>query len=328
MSNPLVRITLKALAGLALVLPVMVVVAYGTPGVQSLLWRAQAVLAPTVSRLKHPSTNYGVYDPLTGPDGEQAFGDAQGVAIEHVFLSWLDPERTSHGASLDAMHQYARDRGRWLMVTIEPSSDGRQVAEGGFLQQVLAGAYDENIDTTCRMLGRLESPLLVRWGHEMESRQARYPWSGQPADDYIAAYRGFVDACRRQIAEGYYIWSPMGNSGLADYWPGTRYADYVAVTIFGDARLDMQVERRRRSFVKLFQPLYQWISIFDRPIMIAELGVQGSPAYQQLWMRDLFQNLDQFPLLKTIVYFNATDVVKWPDETVIRDWRIPGDIFE
>ena len=313
------------LVGLAFGLPVLGILNYGDRGLQALLWNAEEVFAAPISRIKHASINYGVYDPVFDAGAGRAFKDAKGVAIEHIFVSWIDPD----GSSIAEMQRYSRERNRWLMVTLEPFSDGRTVTSGGFLNQVIAGAYDGNIDAVCRSLGNTNSPVLIRWGHEMETRAERYPWSGQPPEDYIAAYRHFVRSCRKWIREGYYMWSPRGDVGLAEYYPGKRYVDYVGLSIYGLPVRDIQIAGRPRSFLEEFAPRYERVIAFNLPVMIAELGVAGDPAYQELWMRGLFRNAGKFPLLKTAVYFNAKDSPgAWPEEYGVPDWRISAEIFE
>lgn len=316
------------LVGLAFAVPALGIIYQGERGMKALLWDVQEVFAPSLSSVKHASINYGVYDPLFEPASKRAFEDATQVRIEHIFVSWLYPEVTSDGASIGEMFSYARERDRWLMVTVEPHSDGRTLVEGGFLEQVAAGAYDDRIEVTCRGLGDLQVPLFVRWGHEMEIQQERYPWSGQAPEEYIAAYRHFVRSCRQWIEEGYYVWSPLGRENLADYWPGRLYADYVGFSTYGLLSLDLEVAGRPRSFVEIFAVQYARAVAFNRPVMIAELGVEGEPSYQQWWMRGLFRNAHRFPLLKTAVYFNAQDVVEWAEGWGLPDWRIAGDIFE
>jgi beta-mannanase len=40
------------------------------------------------------------------------------------------------------------------------------------------------------------------------------------------------DLCRSITKNVFYIWSPVGNQELKDYWPGAAYADYVVWSVY------------------------------------------------------------------------------------------------
>ncbi len=309
-------------------LPIITFFTHQDHALKALFWNTREMFAPPSSDIKFSSINYGVYDPSFDPDVHRTFSDAKDVAIEHIFISWLYPDLTSDGSSVAERFDYSQERNRWLMVTVEPVSDGREPVSGDLLKQIGDGAYDENITAVCKKLGGLNAPIFIRWGHEMDSPNNRYPWSHGSPDDYISAYRHFVTTCREWIRNGYYIWSPLGVAGFADYWPGKKYVDYVGLIVFGTTQIDILTLGQPRSFTEVFTPLYERVIAFDLPVMIAELGVEGEPAYQDAWLRGLFRNAKQFPLLKTAVYFNAKDVVKWAEELDIPDWRVSGQVFE
>ena len=322
------RIVRCVLIGMLLWLPVIGLIAHQDNAIRVVttgLWKLQEPLFPVN---KHAHINYGVYDPRSTGNGQKAFSDAKGVAIEHVFISWLTPHLTSDQSTLEEIGRYAQERQRWLMITVEPHPDVSKSGEGGYLHQVAVGTYDPIIAQTCNQIGELGVPVFIRWGHEMEPPQVSYPWASQPPEDYIAAYRRFVTQCRHLVREGYYVWSPIGFSGLADYWPGKQYADYVGVTLLTSSILTQQRLGHALFFLDRFTPLYQLVAPFDRPIMIAELGIAGEPADQQEWLNSLFRNLESFPQLKTVVYFNAVSQIAWSEENHFPDWRIPAQAFE
>ena len=322
------RIVSCALIGMLLWLPIIGLIAHRDNAVSVVTTGLWNLLEPLFPVNKHAHINYGVYDPRQAGHGDKAFSAAKGIAIEHVFISWLEPHLTSDLSTLVEMGRYARERQRWLMITVEPKADGSISSEEGYLQQVAAGSYDTIIAEVCRQIGALDAPVFIRWGHEMEPPQVNYPWSSQPPEDYIAAYRRFVTQCRQWVTEGYYVWSPLGYPGLADYWPGKQYADYVGVTLLTSSMLEHEHLGHALLFPDRFTPLYRLLAPFDRPIMIAELGVAGEPAYQQEWLGSLFRSVESFPQLKTVVYFNAISPIAWSEENLYPDWRITAQAFE
>jgi cellulose synthase (UDP-forming) len=313
------------LAGLTLTLIVVGLGLKGGRGVEALIWKADELLAAPVASVKHTHINYGVYDPVFVADAEPAFADKERVAIEHIFVSWLGID----ASAIASAFAYANARDRWLMITVEPFMDNRTPTHTSFLPAIARGDYDAEIVQVCQAIGNLGAPVFIRWGHEMEAASARYPWAGQDPDAFIAAYRHFVGSCKRVVGESFYVWSPRGDNGLEPYYPGRAYVDYVGVSLYAFPAFDLDVHGRVRSFVEAFEERYRRIEQFDRPAMIAELGVTGDPAYQEAWMRGLFRNAAKFPLLKTAVYFNAIDSPgAWPDKYGIPDWSISSEVFE
>jgi endoglucanase len=262
--------------------------------------------------------NYGIYDPA------RAFASARGFAFEHIYVSWDTyessiPEDSSHADAL----------GRWLLVTIEPyAHTSLEAGSQQLFRDILTGSYDANIDRICGDIQQTGRPTFVRWGHEMENLIGRYPWAQADYIGYVAAYRYVVDRCRAQAANTYYVWSPAGSPGLSDYWPGRDYADYVGLSVYELPQWDVRHHGRLRPFKEIFTEKYELVKGFGKPIMIAELGVTGDQQYQWDWMYGLFETSQQFPLLKSIVYFNSRDSeLAWGPDYPVPDWRIDRRLF-
>ena len=57
--------------------------------------------------------------------------------------------------------------------------------------------------------------------------------------------------------------------------------------------------------------------------MIAEFGVDGDAAHQRRWIAAGLSSLRRYPLLESIVYFNAKDHPDaWEPQYGIPDWTI------
>ena len=147
-------------------------------------------LADTVS--KKPELGLGVYDPT------RQFATSNGLAVEHTFVSWTDPTLATR---LSDAANYARSRGRWLMVTVEPwPTDGRRSSP--LLKDISQNAYDRTIDQFCGTVARLPTGIFVRWGHEMDLPSGRYPWATKQPHDYVLAYQHFVQRCKVKTQMG------------------------------------------------------------------------------------------------------------------------------
>jgi beta-mannanase len=271
---------------------------------------------PTVfpAALRPPKLSIGVYDP------EGAFGSASNVGIEHVFIPWVDVELGSLGAA-DA---YAAERGRKLLVTIEPWSwsQERNGPPRDLRDGILTGRYDDTISQVCTKLSTLKSPVAVRWGHEMDMKNGRYPWSDWRPQDYVSAYRHFVDICRRHAPKATYMWSPRGERNLRAFYPGYDYVDAIGLSVFGLQSYDSFALGSERDFTTLFRPGYDLARTFDKPIFISEFGCSGDAAYAKRCNDLSSGTLEQFPLLEGVVYYSSMETGDWPAAYGKPDWRV------
>ena len=291
----------------------------GRNAVAALTWGWEDLVTPVTSEFKRQQhVNYGVYDL------DRRFSQAKGLAIEHIFVPWLSSDVSD---KIKSSFEYAKERNRWLMITIEPSAvEGRR---SQLLDDIVADAYDPTIASICRTIGSLQAPMLIRWGHEMETADLRYPWSGASSSSYTAAYRHFATMCRADAPKIYLVWSPKGGATLGQYYPGRAFVDLVGLSVYDLPAYDLDHFGKVMSFREAFLPKYDRVIAFDRSVIIAEMGVSGLASYQARWMADFFRSAQNFPLLRTAVYFNAKDTPgAWPKEYGTPDWTINPNIFE
>ena len=84
---------------------------HGVLGANALLWHEDLDNTMTGPPELPKNLSFGAYDP------SHAFADLKdSIAIEHIFVSWLDQDQSAIKAACD----YARQRNRWLMITVEP----------------------------------------------------------------------------------------------------------------------------------------------------------------------------------------------------------------
>ncbi|WP_394888631.1 glycoside hydrolase family 26 protein [Mesorhizobium sp. AaZ16] len=261
---------------------------------------------------------FGVYD----PDG--VFSSRTDVDIEHLFLPWEDVELST----IYEADAYARSRGRVLLVTVEPwtwSPDWR-VTPTQLQSRILSGYYDQNMIAICKILNELNSPVTVRWGHEMDDPSGQFTWSRWNPDAYIQAYRRMVDLCRNEAPRVTYMWSPKGEKTMTSYYPGDTYADSIGLSVFGLQKWDNDKFGRDRTFAEILKPGYDRAAAYGKPIVVAELGYVGDTAYVQSWDQAVKQSDPAFPNLTANVYFNQKEVYPWPDGYGLPDWRVTQQV--
>lgn len=279
-----------------------------------------AALCNTAQAAPPGELPFGAYDPAG------AFSDDTALTIEHVFLPWEDVALQSL-ADADA---YARERNRALVITIEPwtwTRDQRNTAE--FLRAgITQGYYDANMRNICAVIGTLDSPTSVRWGHEMETSDGQFIWSNWRPEDYISAYRRMIDICRAEAPDTNFIWSPIGLEGAEDYYPGDDYVDLVGLSIFGYQPYDIATVGRAQTFGEILAERYARVAGFGKPVVVAEVGYSGDAAYVADWENSVRAARPDMPLLVGAVYFNQEEVYPWPNNFGLPDWTPQNRVIE
>ncbi|WP_201839012.1 glycoside hydrolase family 26 protein [Microvirga zambiensis] len=262
---------------------------------------------------------FGVYDP------GRAFANAGNISIEHVFVHWqvFKPDE------FRSLARYAREQRRQLMVTVEPWTRAENWTDGGnaLAYEIIAGKFDHEITTICQEFVDAEAPVLVRWGHEMDDQSGRYPWANRRPEEYISAYRYFVDRCRASAPTARFIWSPKGMPHLARYYPGDSFVDYVGLGLYGYRAWDIHQYGAAQTYQQALETLHGRIERFGKPIIVAEVGVSGNTTYRRQWLDSLTRRDARFPDVDAVVYFNAPEPHHWPPPFGSPDWRIsPRDL--
>ena len=265
------------------------------------------------------SVAFGAYD----PHGD--FGDDRNVKIEALFLPWQDVDLATLGEADD----YARQRGRTLLITVEPWtwSKTERVNPPALLQGILSGRYDGNIAAICDIVGRFRTPTTMRWAQEMEDPQLRFSWQGWTGDEYKAAYRHFVDHCRASAPRAKFMWSPKGLPGLEQYYPGDAYVDSIGLSVFGLQPYDRDYSGSDRTFADSLKTGYDLVAKFNKPICVAELGYVGEVDYVRNWAQNVLKPDARFPRLACVVYFDDKEVASWPPNYGLPDWRVTSNVL-
>ena len=272
----------------------------------------KATAAPAVKRTY--VTGIYSYDGLANND--------TGFNIEHIFVPWTPLNWGGYrpGNFLPQL-KTIQNRGRKPLVTIEPwPNTGITPVASNLLSDVLARKYDAIIVGLAKEAASFEESLYVRWGHEMEN--GAYPWAVANFALYISAYRHFVTLFRSYASNASFIWSPVGNNGANNYWPGADVVHVVGLSVYELPAFDPRYWGHARTFAEQMSEKYRRLSGYGKPIIICELGVCGAATYQREYMTAAYAVFKNYPLLLTACYFNAKDSGSWGAAFGIPDWHI------
>ena len=257
-----------------------------------------------------------------------------------VLVGAYDPWERYSGARRDFEHWYVRQdeptmlRGALsrsaplgaVLVTVEPWPSRSQGSD--VLGAIVSGQKDQEIRRLAQAAkGAGPSKIYLRWAHEMELI-GLYPWSVADPSLYQQAYRRFVSIFRAERVENvYWVWSPAGNEHAWRYYPGDDVVDYIGMTILGHEEWDKQAGLAPQSFRELMLQKYPRFDTFGKPMMIAELGVSGSLARQERWLSDALKQMDAFPKVELVAYFNARNA-PYNGLPTQPDWRLDPELFD
>ncbi|CAN7599828.1 glycoside hydrolase family 26 protein [Pararhizobium sp. LjRoot235] len=283
----------------------------GTPDLNS-----PSMATPSSKRpvLTATSIGFGAYD----PNGD--FSEPSSSEIEHLFLPWEDVDLSTLAVADD----YAKERGRTLLITVEPWSWSPKwrFSSQELLSSILNGQRDNNMAAVCSMAATLKSPVIIRWGQEMDEADSQFSWSHWRGKDFIMAYQRMVTVCRTHLKTAKYMWSPKGNEGLEAFYPGDAFVDIVGLSVFGLQKQDRDTTGGDRTFSQRLAPGYDRVKGYGKPIMVAELGYEGDQSYVRNWAQNVAKPHAEFPGLTAVVYFNDREIYPWPQGYGRPDWRI------
>jgi hypothetical protein len=221
----------------------------------------------------------------------------------------------------------------------------RQGPDRFSLTTIVAGGHDAYIDRWADEARQYGRPMLVSWG--LEPNGNWFPWCGPHYDPrgkdaagklvavtrdainipplpqgatagpelFKQAYRHVVDRVRARGATNIqWVFHANNRShpdeawnGIAQYYPGSQYADWLAVSAYG--RMFNYQEEWWPTFHELFDAAYRVLCDLDpgKPILVAEWGVGefpkigSKPAFIRQTLADL---RDRYPRVKGAVYWH------------------------
>ena len=203
----------------------------------------------------------------------------------------------------------------WVEYSTNVREEGELGAGTLFSSDLIAGgSFDGLIRDRAAAMRRLGRPVLLRWFWEMDGPRDR-PQTISAAS-FVAAWRHihhlFAAAGASNVA---WVWCPnavaFSSGAAAPYYPGDGYVDWICADGYNWApgrRGD-----RWRTFEEIFDGFYRWGDRRNKPLMIAEFGVQERGSGEKAnWLRAAGASLKRrFPRIAAVVYFSSDKRYDW-----------------
>jgi hypothetical protein len=232
-------------------------------------------------------------------------------AIDHRYFNWPDP------FSVELMRNTAAD-GRIPFLAFQTvNKSGPKITYA----DIAAGHYDASLDARADAAKAFGKPMFVSFDHEPNARIGK----NGTAAEYVAAWRHIVDVFRQrgatnvsfvyvQTAASFRSGSPLDEA----LYPGDDYIDWVAADGYNFFGCEGKAAGWT-PFKQIFNAFYTWGKAKNKPMMIAELGVSedpSNPGRKAEWYRQAGQQLQDFPGIKAVVYYNGAPICpNWVDSS-------------
>jgi hypothetical protein len=287
--------------------------------------------------LRHPDTILlGVFD----NNYQQGFDKVlkldkmldEPLPLIQIYVAWGDKDNEKF-PMLYAKAIY--DLGSTPMITWEPWLNDFDREEHNLPQitnpdkngmaAVARGDYDFYIKAWAEDVKSFGHNVFIRLGHEMNDPY-RYPWGPQnnkPAE-FVAAWRHVVNVFRKMhVKNVLWIWAPQpAYLHYKEYFPGKDYVDWTGVGALNYGTVAPW--SKWWTFKEIFGDYYDKLNIFNKPMMITEMGSLTVGGERDKWFKNAFTNLPKkYPDLKAVLFFDDNS-----DNTTLNkslDWSIVDD---
>ena len=180
------------------------------------------------------------------------------------------------------------------------------------ITEILSGSLDMKIRNYFAMLAKYPN-IVIRPMHEMDTVQARYPWSGKDPQKFIAVWRHLYEINQSIGGNTKFLWSPAGEANAMNYFPGDKYVDFVGFSLY---EYPDEIEKAwygaSRDIVSEFSRKMDMMP-FGIPIIIPEVGISAeTPAIKANIISKLFQIIKSKydARIKSIIFFNSNEKLK------------------
>ncbi len=184
------------------------------------------------------------------------------------------------------------------------------------IYQILNGDYDVYFKNYALKAKEFGHPILFRFNNEMNAEWCSYSsyFTSKDPELFKAMWRHIYSIFQENGADNVlWIWNPTDvsyptfkwNSAL-NYFPGNEYVDIVGLTGYNTGTY-YQGENWR-TFSQIYDPLYtEYCLAFDYPFMITEFASSSVGGNKELWIADMFKQIERFKKIKVAIWFNGVD---------------------
>lgn len=190
---------------------------------------------------------------------------------------------------------------------------------------IAEGYFDEYIASTASAIRDLDSPVFLRFAHEVDNPM--YPWSKSgenTAEEFKKAWQYIHYKFETHGVQNVsWVFTPWDPESIGDYFPYgqdssiTEFVDWIGLTTLNyDAA---SAGGKSLKFQDIYLPYQQKIKALslDLPIMLAEFGSTGYSGEGSTWVNESLQVIKtQFPEINSAVLFFSDQDKNW-----ITGWR-------
>ena len=201
---------------------------------------------------------------------------------------------------------------------VESSFDGRRSEQPDYsLGAIIAGDFDDLVESWADELAEWGRPVVMRFAHEMNGFW--YPWSessnGNLSGQYVAAWRHVHDIFTVAGADNViWIWSPNPTQptlpALAGLYPGDAYVDWLGLIGYLGNGIDPRTYVP--TFDQLFGPTIAEMREFsDLPMVITELGATELGGKKAEWITHVYDEIKLRHDIVGVIWFEVDKETDW-----------------
>lgn len=190
---------------------------------------------------------------------------------------------------------------------------------------ITEGYFDEYIASTASAIRDLDSPVFLRFAHEVDNPMYSWSKSGDnTAEEFKEAWQYIHYKFETHGVQNVsWVFTPWDPESIGNYFPYgqdssiTEFVDWIGLTTLNyDAA---SVDGKSLKFQDIYLPYQQKIKALslDLPIMLAEFGSTGYSEEGSTWVNESLKVIKtQFPEINSAVLFFSDQDNNW-----ITEWR-------
>jgi hypothetical protein len=234
---------------------------------------------------------------------------------------------------------WIRGAGRipYVRLMLRSDVDQRHRDKKFSLENIIRGDFDSDLRLWAREAKAFDSPILIEWGTEPNGDWFSWngKWNGGAGEGskrYVTAYRHIVDLMRAEHVDNLtWVWhvnwydEPERKwNALENYFPGTDYCDWVALSAYGPLtpRTEDGIETFRSKIDEAYPRLTKVAP--GKPMIVAEFGcdLHNRQLKVVTWTRNALEDLfsNRWPAIVGFCWWNEgwqNDDIKRHDTDMI-----------
>lgn len=185
--------------------------------------------------------------------------------------------KSSHGELIGLEEKIDYGSGVMDVKEIIRSYPGAAIHLGLYLvnqcDKVVSGEYDGIIENLSAYVSKVNAIFYIRIGYEFDAPVNKYDGTS-----YALAYQHIVDIFRKNgVRNAAFVWhssgeKPRSRSNYEDWYPGTNYVDFCAVSIYSQPYSCRKPTACHMEYVEKFS---EFCNLYNIPMMIAESAPFG-----------------------------------------------------